>query len=263
MQLAISKHFWSIYIYKYIYIYIYIHTYVYIYTRGRQMPLERSCGSAAFVWLYSLLSYILVSAANAARRRPGRLYVPCLEENARARLACSCRQDSKVFFWGAESCGPWIAPADGACRTTRPCCSTLPATAAHLLPLKFVSCHPASFGQPTAFETSYCHPPTAFEICILPPHHFRPGRFLATAAHLLQLKFLSCHPTSLDQGDFSPAAFELCLLPPHHFRPGRSLTSYCCSPTALEICLLPPHQFRPGILFTSYVSCLWSLPGFS
>ena len=87
-----------------------------------------------------------------------------------------------------------------------------PATAAHLLPLKFVACHPTRLYTPNRFPTSYCCSPAAFVSChptSLDQENFSP----ATAAHLLPLKFVSCHPTSLDQAD--------------------SLTSCCCSFTPL------------------------------
>ena len=101
---------------------------------------------------------------------------------------------------------------------------------------------PGAQFRPERFPTSYCCSPTAFEIrslpshqiiytkqishqlllltcrlCVLPSHEFRPGNFSpATAAHLLPLKFVSCHPTSLDQAD--------------------SLTSCCCSFTPFVPC---------------------------
>ena len=90
-----------------------------------------------------------------------------------------------------------------------------PATAAHLLPLKFVACHPTRLYTPNRFPTSYCCSPAAFVSChptSLDHENFSP----ATAAHLLPLKFVSCHPTSLDQAD--------------------SLTSCCCSFTPFVPC---------------------------
>ena len=91
-----------------------------------------------------------------------------------------------------------------------------PATAAHLLPLKFVACHPTRLYTPNRFPTSYCCSPAAFVSChptSLDQENLSP----ATAAHLLPLKFVACHPTRL-------------------YTPNRFPTSYCCSPAAFVSC---------------------------
>ena len=113
-----------------------------------------------------------------------------------------------------------IAFADRPVRSLAPALSldqrdSPPATAAHLLPLQFVACHPTRLYTPNRFPTSYCCSPAAFVSChptSLDQENFSP----ATAAHLLPLKFVSCHPTSLDQAD--------------------SLTSCCCSFTPFVPC---------------------------
>ena len=100
-----------------------------------------------------------------------------------------------------------------------------PATAAHLLTLKFVACHPTRLYTPNRFPTSYRCSPAAFVSChptSLDQENFSP----ATAAHLLPLKFVS-------SGRFSYQLllliYSLCTLPFHKFWPGRFLTSYFCS----------------------------------
>ena len=99
-----------------------------------------------------------------------------------------------------------------------------PATGPHLLQLQFVSCQgdflpttaaPTAFQiciqpshqfRPGKFLTSYCCSPIAFEVCILLSHQFRPGRFLTSyCCSPTASEFVSCRPTSLDQGDFPPA----------------------------------------------------------